>query len=64
MEKGASNSKFVGHSTEIIWQSKVKGPLTLFDHSEQLNPIESWKKIPVFVNSSPTENKKQNPSSN
>ena len=21
------HSKFVGHSTEIIWQSKIKGPL-------------------------------------
>ena len=27
MEKVAPNSKFVGHSTEIIWQSKIKGPL-------------------------------------
>ena len=27
MEKVAPNSKFVGHSTEIIRQSKIKGPL-------------------------------------
>ena len=27
MEKLAPNSKFVGHSTEIIRQSKIKGPL-------------------------------------
>ena len=27
MEKVAPNSKFVGHSTEIIQQSKIKGPL-------------------------------------
>ena len=25
--KVAPNSKFAGHSTEIIWQSKIKGPL-------------------------------------
>ena len=30
MEKVAPNSKFVGHSTEIIWQSKIKVPLQLF----------------------------------
>ena len=28
MEKEAPNSKFVGHSTEIIQQSKIEGPLT------------------------------------
>ena len=28
MEKVAPNSKFVGHSTEIIRQSKIKEPLT------------------------------------
>ena len=28
MEKVAPNSKFVVDSTEIIWQSKIKGPLT------------------------------------
>ena len=28
MEKVVPNSKFVGHSTEIIWQSKIKGPLS------------------------------------
>lgn len=27
MEKEAPNSKLVGHSTEIIQQSKIKGPL-------------------------------------
>ena len=27
MEKVAPNLKFVGHSTEIIGQSKIKGPL-------------------------------------
>ena len=27
MEKVAPNSRFVGHSTEIIRQSKIKGPL-------------------------------------
>ena len=27
MEKGAVNSKLVGHSTEIIQQRKIKGPL-------------------------------------
>ena len=27
MEKVAPNSKFVGHSTEIIRQIKIKGPL-------------------------------------
>ena len=27
MEKVAPNSKFVGHSTEIIQQTKIKGPL-------------------------------------
>ena len=27
MEKVVPNSKFVGHSTEIIQQSKIKGPL-------------------------------------
>ena len=27
MEKVGPNSKFVGHSTEIILQSKIKGPL-------------------------------------
>ena len=27
MEKVAPNSKFVGHSTEIIQQSKIEGPL-------------------------------------
>ena len=29
MEKVVPNSKFVGHSTEIIRQSKIKGTLTL-----------------------------------
>ena len=29
MEKVAPNSKFVGHSTEIIRQSKIKGPLAV-----------------------------------
>ena len=29
MEKVVPNSKFVGHSTEIIWQSKIKGPLQI-----------------------------------
>ena len=28
MEKVASHSKFVGQSTEIIFQSKIKGHLT------------------------------------
>ena len=28
MQKLAPNSEFVGHSTEIIQQSKFKGPLT------------------------------------
>ena len=27
MERLVSNSKLVGHFTEIIWQSKIKGPL-------------------------------------
>ena len=27
MEKVVPNSKFIGHSTEIIRQSKIKGPL-------------------------------------
>ena len=27
MEKVVPNAKFVGHSSEIIWQSKIKGPL-------------------------------------
>ena len=27
MEKVGPNSKFVGHSTKIIWQSKIKGSL-------------------------------------
>ena len=27
MEKVAPNSKFVGHSIETIWQSKIKGPI-------------------------------------
>ena len=27
MEKVAPNSKFIGHFTEIIWQSKIKAPL-------------------------------------
>ena len=29
MEKMAPNSIFVGHSTLIIWQRKIKGPLGL-----------------------------------
>ena len=29
MEKMVPNSKFAGHSAEIIWQSKIKGPLML-----------------------------------
>ena len=28
MEKVAPNSKFVGHSTRIIQQSKIRGPLS------------------------------------
>ena len=32
MEKVAPNSKFVGHSTEIIQQSKIKGPLKFNRH--------------------------------
>ena len=31
MENVAPNSKFVGHSTEIILQSKIKGPLNARD---------------------------------
>ena len=26
MEKVVPNSKYVGHSTETIWQRKIKGP--------------------------------------
>ena len=29
MEKVAPNSKSVGHCIEIIWQSKIKGPLKI-----------------------------------
>ena len=30
MEKVVPNSKFVGYSTEIIWQRKIEGPLEAF----------------------------------
>ena len=33
MEKVTPNSKFVGHLTEIIWQSKVRA--TTFNHTGQ-----------------------------
>ena len=33
MEKVAPNSKFVGYSTEIIQQSKIKEPLTIVTRS-------------------------------
>ena len=38
MEKVAPNSKFFGHSTEIIGQSKIKGPLLLLKNR--------WANIP------------------
>ena len=36
MEKEAPNSKFVGHSTEIIWQSKIKEPLAILVKAQPL----------------------------
>ena len=42
MEKVAPNSKFVGHSTEIIWQSKIKGPLNSL----------VWTRYSLFLNKS------------
>ena len=32
MEKVAPYSKFVGHSTEIIWQSKIRASLSVNLH--------------------------------
>ena len=49
MEKVAPNSKFFGHSTEIIWQSKIKGPLSqpvIIDLNKKLNPKQ--KTIQAF----------------
>ena len=42
MEKVTPNSKFVVHSTENIWQSKIKGPL------KELRK-ENWPNNPEFL---------------
>ena len=50
MEKVAPNSKFVGHSTEIIQQSKIKGPLKML----QARYSNDWDIRPCsFLNSRP-----------
>ena len=36
MEKVAQNSKFVGHSTETIWQSQIKGALNAIQIMEKV----------------------------
>ena len=46
METEVQNSKFVGHSTEIIWQSKIKGPLT---HSFVKNLTTQWTMQDMLV---------------
>ena len=64
MEKVATNSKFVGHSTEIIWQSKIRAPLSKSDQGHLIIWMEQlhWKmftKRIVLVNpleGKPTEN--------
>ena len=47
MEKVVPNSKFVGQSTEIIRQSKIKGPLYILnpDFSELLEKLEQSHQI-------------------
>ena len=46
MEKVAPNSKFVVHSNEIIWQSKIKGP---FKHLDSLPNFHTYLKKKVYV---------------
>ena len=46
MEKVAPNSKFVVHSNEIIWQSKIKGP---FKHLDFLPNFHTYLKKKVYV---------------
>ena len=54
------HSKFVGHSTEFFWQSKIKGPLSLFIQFftqfmifffkfQMRIPVEHFSTIPVFA---------------
>ena len=54
------HSKFVGHSTEFFWQSKIKGPLSfciqfftqfmIFFFKFQMRiPVEHFSTIPVFA---------------
>ena len=53
MEKVAPISKFVVHSNEIIWQSKIKGPLRICFFCQTLpmsdiRPSIEWKKMIMF----------------
>ena len=51
MEKVAPNSKFVGHSTEVIWQCKIRAPLKQINvvppgklwRASSIVPLESQK---------------------
>ena len=59
MKKVAPNSKFVGYSTEILWQSKIKGLFSLciqffkqfffFFKFQMRIPVEHFSTIPVFA---------------
>ena len=53
MEKVGPNSKFFGHSTEIIQQSKIKGPL-----SEQA-PTKKFSILLAFIRHFIPQNKKK-----
>ena len=41
MENVAPNSKFIGHSTEIILQSKIRAPLKILNSNLKQNYLNS-----------------------
>ena len=45
MEKSGAKFKIFGHSTEIIWQSKIKGPLngTPKGVNKVKTPCDIWR---------------------
>ena len=52
MEKVVPNSKFVGHSTEIIRQSKIKGPLMTPGDCQVLIKSSMFKHMLLFMKTS------------
>ena len=47
MERVMQNLKIVEHSTEIMWQSKIKGPFKDFGEDEKMAVIEDLLVNPI-----------------